>query len=494
MGKIAALLLVLVFLVGLCIIVVKPASSSAVVVENSWTSKAPMHVARAGLGVAVVNGKIYAIGGSTRSGGGGTRSGPLPYTGGVVGTNEEYDPAADTWTFKAPMPTSRVGFATAVYQNKIYCIRDETNEVYDPATDTWETKTPMPTPRSYITANVVSDKIYVIGGDSNGTLNEVYDPTTDTWTTKAPMPTASYAYASAVVENKIYIIGGMFASNLTQIYNVENDSWSQGAPLPSSTVYGASAATVGVNAPKRIYVLGQDFNFPEPPYINLVYDPENDSWTFGAAVPTNRLSLAVAVVNDMLYAIGGYTETYPDGIWSWPYGPSVTPYVTNEKYTPFGYGTVSSKLSVVSPENKTYVTSDVSLAFIVNKPALWMGYSLDGKDNVTITGNTTITGLTSGLHNITLYAKDGFENTGTSETVTFTVAEPEPFPTTLVAAASGASAAIIGKGLLVYFKKRHNAKTNKHREVEQSSTLCSKRALVFNWILHPLEKGIWIFL
>jgi hypothetical protein len=69
----------------------------------------------------------------------------------------------------------------------------------------------------------------------------------------------------------------------------------------------------------------------------------------------------------------------------------------------------------------------------------------------------------------------------------------EPFPTTLVIAFV-ITVAAVGIGLLVYFKKRHNAKTNKHREVEQSSTLCSKRALVFNWILHPLEKGIWIFL
>jgi nitrous oxidase accessory protein len=34
------------------------------------------------------------------------------------------------------------------------------------------------------------------------------------------------------------------------------------------------------------------------------------------------------------------------------------------------------------------------------------------------------------------------------------ISEPEPFPTTLVVAASGASVAVIGIGLLIYFKKR----------------------------------------
>jgi hypothetical protein len=154
----------------------------------------------------------------------------------------------------------------------------------------------------------------------------------------------------------------------------------------------------------------------------------------------------------MLYVIGGYTSSYPDFPYSYPYGPTNKPYATNEQYTPFGYGTIPPTVAVGSPENKTYTSKDVSLTFTLNKPAVWMGYTLDGEEPVTISGNTTITWLKSGLHNITVYAKDEFENTGTSETITFST--EDPFPTTLVAIASGASVAIIGIGLLVYFKKR----------------------------------------
>jgi hypothetical protein len=53
----------------------------------------------------------------------------------------------------------------------------------------------------------------------------------------------------------------------------------------------------------------------------------------------------------------------------------------------------------------------------------------------------------------------------------------EPFSTTLITA-SVASAAVIGIGLLIYFKKRHHAKINKHSEIEQSSTLFYKRLLI----------------
>lgn len=93
---------------------------------------------------------------------------------GFVGTNEEYDPATDMWSFKKPMPTPREYFGIAVYQNKIYCMGGVSsigyysngsitgvNEVYDPATDTWETKASIPTPRRGLKANVVNGKIYL---------------------------------------------------------------------------------------------------------------------------------------------------------------------------------------------------------------------------------------------------------------------------------------------------------------------------------------------
>jgi hypothetical protein len=69
-----------------------------------------------------------------------------------------------------------------------------------------------------------------------------------------------------------------------------------------------------------------------------------------------------------------------------------------------------------------------------------------------VTGNITLTGLSAGLHNVTVYAKDEFGNTGASETVSFNVAE-EPFPVVPVAAASVATIAV-GLGLLVYFTKK----------------------------------------
>jgi hypothetical protein len=378
----AVILVALLFMMVSCIVVVEPVLSSVDVTEDTWVSKAPMQQARYNLGVAVVNGKIYAIGGNAEKG--------------AVGTNEEYDPVTDTWSSKSPMPTPRYRFNLVIYQNKIYCIggsitnggpMTEANEVYDPLTNKWETKASMPTPRdSFATAVyqnkiyciggttenavsgvnevydpitdvwetkaampvaksvdavVVKDKIYLIGGGPNNTLNQVYDPTTDSWTIKAAMPNKAYG-ASVGMGNKIYVVGGSYSGDqfytYNQIYDPETDTWSQGAtpPLSGGVVRRSAVVTTGEFAPKRIYTLDDALR---------VYSPENDNWTFGTKMPTARLNFAVALINDVLYAIGGCTFSYPDPAHSIGEDPIITMYATNEQYTPIGYGTPDPSFS-----------------------------------------------------------------------------------------------------------------------------------------------------
>jgi hypothetical protein len=118
----------------------------------------------------------------------------------------------------------------------------------------------------------------------------------------------------------------------------------------------------------------------------------------------------------------------------------------------FTVDTTFPRITILSLENQTYYTSSVPLNFTVNEVTTQISYSLDGQDNITITGNITIAGLSNGLHNVTLYATDEFENTGASETISFSV--DVPFPLVPVAAASGTSIAVVAVSLLVYFKKR----------------------------------------
>jgi hypothetical protein len=115
-------------------------------------------------------------------------------------------------------------------------------------------------------------------------------------------------------------------------------------------------------------------------------------------------------------------------------------------------GRNASSLSII---NKTYAESEVpeiSLTFTVGESASKISYVLDGRDDVTIDGNTTLSGLSCGVHSVTVFAWDNAGNVGSSEIIWFSVAEA--FPTVTVAAASGLSIATVGIGLLFYFKKR----------------------------------------
>jgi N-acetylneuraminic acid mutarotase len=479
-----ALLLVLAFLSSSCVSVAMPAESYADATENSWASKAPLPQGKSGFGLAVVNGKIYAIGGYIRNY---VDSWTEGFSGTIktVNTNYEYDSALDRWTIRPPMPTPRYGFAAVVYEDNIYClggayyvgkstaVLTAAVEVFNLSTNKWENKTPMPTRRGYFATMVHKDDIYCIGGGINEVYNiatdtwqtkaampfngsfitanvvngelyltfdslmYVYNPASDSWLAKAPIQTENYGTVAAVIDNKIYVI----SANLTQIYDTETDTVSLGAP--PGYIGDIALTTTGEMAPERIYIWGGALQ---------VYDPEADSWTIGAKIPTNRDSMAFATVNDKIYVIGGNTGVNSPGVYPGYPTISVTQYATNEEYTPIGYGTVPPRISVISPENQNYNVSSVSLAFTVNRPVVWMGHSLDGRETVTITGNTTLSGLSNGLHNITVYARDEFENTGASETISFSVDVPVPTPLVVTAVVTVVA---IGVGLLVYFKKRH---------------------------------------
>jgi hypothetical protein len=125
--------------------------------------------------------------------------------------------------------------------------------------------------------------------------------------------------------------------------------------------------------------------------------------------------------------------------------------MTGSSTVNFTIDTKPPKVSIPLLENKTYGTSTIPLNFITNEPFSQSAYSLDGQENVTIAGNTTLTGLANGEHSLTVYAKDEAGNIGFSETFYFSV--EESFPTAMVVALIVA-VAVIGLGLLVYFKKR----------------------------------------
>ena len=112
-----------------------------------------------------------------------------------------------------------------------------------------------------------------------------------------------------------------------------------------------------------------------------------------------------------------------------------------------------ARISISSPENTVYTANNVPLNLSVDMSSSNLSYSLDGQANVTIAGNTTLSDVSAGLHNVTVYAWDAAGNVGASETVTFTVAEL--FPVVPVAIGVALVAVVIAAtGSLLYNRKR----------------------------------------
>jgi hypothetical protein len=144
------------------------------------------------------------------------------------------------------------GFKTSQFTN--------VNEMYDPATDTWTSMAPMPSKRCGTGTAVVNGKIYVIGGcffSGNAVKSvDIYDPQTNQWSTGADMPSIRFGLVAASAGNKIYAMGGTPSNGIPspgkcEVYDTETNTWEQLDDLPDSTQWAA-----GCTWADKIYLLG----------------------------------------------------------------------------------------------------------------------------------------------------------------------------------------------------------------------------------------------
>jgi hypothetical protein len=121
---------------------------------------------------------------------------------------------------------------------------------------------------------------------------------------------------------------------------------------------------------------------------------------------------------------------------------------------------VTPTIDLVSPKGGTYNTSQIELVFvapsssarILNITFTSFSYSLDGKPQIPISGNTTINGLSMGTHTLVVYGHTG-GGTERSQKVHFDVYISSAWiiaiPVILTIALSSGIA-------IVYIKKRRN--------------------------------------
>jgi RHS repeat-associated protein len=284
----------------------------------AWSSRAPMETARYLPGALGYNGLLYVFGGC---------DGPICGLG-EIATAEAYDPAGDSWSPRASMPTPRFGAAAATLGASAYVVGGSntgggppgftTVEAYDFAHDTWSTKAAMTRGRVAPAIGSIGGKLYVSGGHCCEDYGvpmppdyvEVYDPGSDTWTARGNAPTDRSHAGYGVIGNKLYVLGGITRSRqllaTLEAYDPATDTWATLQPLPTALDVPAVAALGS-----KLYVAGgstASSNSPLAIYDQLyIYDAPSDSWSSGPPMPTARYGPGGVALGGAFFVTGGFT-------------------------------------------------------------------------------------------------------------------------------------------------------------------------------------------
>ncbi|MEK7446916.1 MAG: kelch repeat-containing protein [candidate division NC10 bacterium] len=227
--------------------------------SDRWTAAAPLPRGANHVGVAILDSRLFAIGGFVEQN-------RRPHDECFA-----YDIAADRWERIAAMPAACGSVACVALGGLIHGIGGAIGDtfptkksvdrhlVYDPKADRWDRRAPLPTGRDHVGALAVGNLVHVIGGrvdsfHTNSNLHHVYDPAADRWAPRNPLPTARSGHVAVQYRGKIFVMGGEGTSRVfgqNEGYDPQRDAWEQYAPMPTPR-HGLGAAAIG----DAIYVAG----------------------------------------------------------------------------------------------------------------------------------------------------------------------------------------------------------------------------------------------
>ncbi|GCC23587.1 kelch-like protein 6 isoform X1 [Chiloscyllium punctatum] len=172
---------------------------------NKWIQVEYLNTGRWRHKMAVLSGKVYAVGGFD----------------GISRLNsvEAYDPFHNCWSEVVPLLVNVSSFAATTYKKKLYVIGGGPNgklatdrtQCYDPTVNKWSLKSPMPVEAKCINAVTFNDHIYVVGGAMKALY--CYDPVEDLWSLVTQFGHERASCGIAACNNKLFITGGRDEKN-----------------------------------------------------------------------------------------------------------------------------------------------------------------------------------------------------------------------------------------------------------------------------------------
>ncbi|KAI8512544.1 Kelch-like protein 6 [Branchiostoma belcheri] len=211
---------------------------------DSWSKLATMNTARDYHKLAVVHGKVYAIGGRIYH--------PTSHVYDVTPTVEVYDQSLNKWTEGVPLPQPRYLNAVAALDGSIYvmggCDADykvtSTSYRFSPGDTQWHPAKDMPESADLIMATVLNGSIYVAGLHSRVLC---YRPQEELWTVVVNTGTVLRRLGMTVFGGEIYIYGGTKndIDGTTEVLRLDRESKSlkQVGAMPRA-LYGHGCVTI----------------------------------------------------------------------------------------------------------------------------------------------------------------------------------------------------------------------------------------------------------
>ena len=268
--------------------------------EATWSTAAPMLLARSAHAVVATSDAIYALAGS------GAGSRPVLQV-------ERFD--GTKWDSVSTLPEGLNAPAAAVIGTRIYLIGGfsgvsnlptERVRIYDTATRQWSDAAPLPAPRGGHAAVVSNGRIHVFGGGNNRSTiadHSEYDPASNTWRDRAPLPRPEGSPAGVVLAGKVWAIGGRSGGSDfgdVYIYDAAADRWSNG---PSIEPRGTAGAVVFENT---IWLLGGESQARSATLDQVLrLNAARTGWTDGPRMPTARNYARAVVFRDAIWTVGG---------------------------------------------------------------------------------------------------------------------------------------------------------------------------------------------
>lgn len=203
--------------------------------QGRWESTARLDAPRAGLAVAVLDGRLYAAGGS------GLTEPRVEF--------ESYDSELERWMPERPLVLGLERFGMAAVNGRIYAAggyaqgEDGVGPTasmwsWSPDGGVWQSEVAMPGPKADFSLIAHEGELYAIGGTRADGAVYVFNPEETSWRTiEVPSGLTRRGAAAVVAGGQIHVIGGSLAGEVqtrVDVFDPAEEAWSRAPDLPDA--------------------------------------------------------------------------------------------------------------------------------------------------------------------------------------------------------------------------------------------------------------------